>query len=97
VKVLAPGRQQTGWATEAICTGGGNGGGGCGAKLLVDETDLYKTFEGANYGGETPTPIATFRCMACGVETDVREIPRDKLDGLPLKKDYVKPDSDGVL
>lgn len=40
MKVLRPGRKQKGWSTEAECTGLGNGGGGCGAKLLVEEDDV---------------------------------------------------------
>jgi hypothetical protein len=93
MKVITPGRQQKGWATETTCTGKGNGGGGCGALLLVDEGDLYKTFTGANYGGDTPEPVATFKCAACGVLTDLENFPRDKLRELSTKK----PDPDGVL
>lgn len=43
MKVLKPGREQTGWAREAECTGHGNGGGGCGALLLVERDDVYET------------------------------------------------------
>lgn len=94
MKVLKPGRPQTGWATEATCTGKGNGGGGCGAVLLVDESDLYKTFAGASYGGDSPDPVATFTCVACGVETDIDNFPHNKLRELSRKK---PDDRDGVL
>lgn len=93
MKVIKPGRAQKGWATEATCTGEGNGNGGCGAVLLVDESDLFKTFTGANYGGDTREPVATFACVSCGVLTDLKNFPHNKLGGLPDKK----PDPDGVL
>jgi hypothetical protein len=41
MKILKKGRPQKGWATEAKCTWEGNGGGGCGALLLIEEEDLY--------------------------------------------------------
>ena len=63
-----------GWEIEQQCTGKGNGDGGCGAKLLVAEADIYLTE--ANHMGETDYYF-TFRCPECGVETDIpeKEIP----------------------
>jgi uncharacterized protein YjdB len=72
MKVLEPGRKQTGWATEAECTGSGNSGGGCGAVLLVEAADIYLTQSG-HYGGSTDF-YTTFRCPCCKVETDL-EVP----------------------
>ena len=71
MKVLRPGREQRGWAGEFACTGNGNGGGGCGAKLLVEEGDIFDTFQGANYGGDSPERVQTFACGACGVWNDI--------------------------
>lgn len=68
MKVLEPGRDQRGWSIEAKCTGGGNGGGGCGAKLLVEESDLYLTHSHYRDGS---TSYVTFCCVACDVETDL--------------------------
>jgi hypothetical protein len=68
MKVLKPGREQTGWAHELKCTGNGNGGGGCGATLLVEQADVYKTHVW-DYGGGHDT-YNTFRCP-CGVQTDL--------------------------
>lgn len=67
--VTKQGRTQTGWAKEFTCTGKGNGGGGCGAKLLVCEGDLYQTHS-SHYDGSTET-YTTFRCCECKVQTDV--------------------------
>lgn len=67
MKVLKPGREQRGWAVEAECTGAGNGGGGCGAKLLVEEDDLFITR--SHHRDETDY-FATFKCVACDVLTD---------------------------
>lgn len=41
MKVVKVGREQKGWAKEFVCTGSGNGGGGCRARLLVSEEDLH--------------------------------------------------------
>jgi hypothetical protein len=73
MKVLQPGREQKGWAKESRCTGKGNGGGGCKALLLVDEGDLYLTHS-SHYDGSNETYI-TFRCVSCGVETDLEDVP----------------------
>jgi hypothetical protein len=68
MKILEPGRPQKGWSTECVCTGNGNGHGGCGAKLLVEEADLFKTT--SHCRDETDTYV-TFRCAGCGVLTDL--------------------------
>lgn len=69
MRVLKKGRPQKGRSKEFICTGKGNGGGGCGAKLLVSENDLYET-SSSHYDGSTDY-YTTFKCPECGVETDV--------------------------
>lgn len=69
MKVLKPGRLQAGWSKVFKCTGAGNGGGGCGAKLLVSEYDLYRT-ESHHYDGSSES-YTTFCCPQCGVETDI--------------------------
>ena len=69
MKVLKKGRKQSGWAKEMICTGRGNGGGGCGAKLLVEEGDLFST-SSSSYDGGTEY-FRTFKCPECGVKTDL--------------------------
>ncbi len=74
MKVLKKGRPQKGWATEAICTGEGNGKGGCGAKLLVEKGDLYQTSR-SDYLGDSTDYYVTFRCPECGVETDLKGTP----------------------
>lgn len=81
MKVLKKGRPQKGWAGTFTCTGEGNGGGGCRAKLLVEKADLYQTSR-SDYTGDTDYYV-TFCCPECGVETDVegtpfygRELPR---------------------
>ena len=69
MKVIKKGREQKGWAKEFTCTGDGNGGGGCGAVLLVECSDLYQTTS-SHYDGSTDY-YTTFRCSCCSVETDV--------------------------
>lgn len=68
MKVLKPGRVQKGWAKEYKCTGAGNGHGGCGAELLVEQADVYMT-HCYDYGGGHEV-FNTFRCP-CGVQTDI--------------------------
>jgi len=69
MKVISKGDGRSGWAKEFICTGAGNGNGGCGAKLLVEENDLYKTHN-YDYGGGHDV-YTTFKCPECNNETDV--------------------------
>ena len=69
MKVLKSGTGQKGWSLKTKCTGAGNGNGGCGAVLLVEEGDLYFTHS-SHYDGSNETYI-TFKCPECGVETDV--------------------------
>lgn len=80
MKVLEKGRAQKGWAIEARCTGSGNGGGGCKAKLLVEEGDIYLTHSG-HYDGSNEK-YTTFRCPECSVETDIADgrVPGAVLD-----------------
>lgn len=73
MKLIKEGRKQTGWAKEFECTGKGNGGGGCGAILSVEQGDVYKTSH-SDYGGDTET-YNTFKCSQCGVETDIGPVP----------------------
>lgn len=70
MKVVKKGRPQKGWAKKFKCTGRGNGDGGCGAELLVEEDDLFHTLSTALW--ETDYYI-TFRCSGCGVLTDISD------------------------
>lgn len=74
MKVIKDGRAQIGWTQEVLCTGSGNGGGGCGALLLVEQPDVYLTYQ---YHYDERDVFHTFRCSQCGVETD-----------FPAKTDY---------
>lgn len=89
MKVLEQGRDQRGWTTEARCTGDGNGNGGCWARLLVEQPDLFKTFSSCRYDTET---FVTFRCMGCGVETDLPKgkVPPAVVATLPTKAEWKK-------
>ena len=82
MKVLQPGRPQQGWSTEATCTGKGNGDGGCGARLLVEEVDLFATQSHARDETDTYT---TFECAACTVWTDISRVPRSVTERLPFR------------
>ncbi len=74
MKVLKKGREQKGWAEELECTGDGNGGGGCGARLLVEEGDLLHT---ASHAGHETDHYVSFYCHECGVLTDTKAYPGD--------------------
>lgn len=69
MEIIKKGRDQKGWSEEFTCSGKGNGGGGCGAVLLVSQLDLYST-QSSSYDGSTEY-YTTFSCPCCGVETDV--------------------------
>jgi hypothetical protein len=64
MKTIEKGRPQKGWSKELRCTGAGNGGGGCGALLLVEKPDIYQN---------EITIYNTFTCKECGVETDIHD------------------------
>lgn len=61
MKVVAKGREQAGWALEVECTGRGVLGGGCHAKLLVTESDLYRS------KSSVVISSARFTCVECGI------------------------------
>lgn len=94
MRIIKKGRPQVGWAKETVCTGKGNGDGGCGAKLLIEEGDLFKTYHHC-YGDSTPDVFITFRCPECGVETDIEDVSGVVTSKLPDKKNFaakkVKP------
>ena len=69
MKILKKGREQKGWSKEFICSGKGNKEGGCGAKLLVEYDDLFRTFQ-TDMTGDRDI-FLTFKCVECGVLTDV--------------------------
>jgi hypothetical protein len=68
MKVLEKGTPQKGPAVKAVCTGNGNGGGGCKAKLLVEEDDVFST---ESHCRDESTTYTTFRCAECGTLTDL--------------------------
>lgn len=74
MKVIKKGRPQKGWAKQITCTGKGNGRGGCGAVLLIEESDLFRT---GKHSRDESEYYATFKCSECGVLTDVNGYPGD--------------------
>ena len=68
MKVIEKG---SGWSIEQLCTGKGNGYGGCNSKLLVEKEDIYIT-SNTDMLGDTDY-YYTFRCPVCGIETDIPE------------------------
>ena len=71
MKVIKKSRAQKGWSKEFDCTGSGNGEGGCGARLLVEQDDVFKTYHHC-YDGSSDV-YATFKCARCGVLTDIAD------------------------
>jgi hypothetical protein len=51
---------------KLVCTGKGNGNDGCGARVVIDEIDLFKT-------GTKDNPCLTFECPGdeCSAWTDI--------------------------
>ncbi len=81
MKILKPGNGQKGWSIKVKCTGHGNGGGGCGATLRVEQADLMRTHSSAM--GES-SYHATFECVSCKVLTDLDEgIPANVWAAMP--------------
>ena len=90
MKVLKKGRPQKGWSKEYTCSGKGNGMGGCKARLLIEEADLFETSSG-HYDG-TIDYFVTFKCCECGVLTDIPEhdVPSQIRMKLPKKPPEAK-------
>lgn len=84
MKVLQPGTGQKGWSKECKCTGDGNGKGGCGALLLVEQPDLFRT---ESHARDETTYYTTFKCSECGVLTDI-VVPSTIAAGLPSKRTW---------
>ena len=59
------------WNLKLICTGKGNGDGGCKSLLLVEENDIYATAH-VDYAGDIDYYF-TVCCPVCGKETDISE------------------------
>jgi hypothetical protein len=82
MKVLEKGVK--GWSKEMRCSGKGNGGGGCKAKLLVEYADLFQTRESDFTGGGDL--CVTFECPICGVWTDLPDASfRSHVAELPFR------------
>jgi hypothetical protein len=86
MRVLKKGTGQKGWSKKVTCTGAGNGDGGCGAELLVEQPDLYETYN-CDYTGDCDH-FVTFTCAECGVETDIKDVPSNIRSKLPSKKAF---------
>lgn len=67
MKVLEEG---TPWTKEFYCTGKGNNETGCGAKLLVEEPDLFQT-KRSDWLDISADYFVTFQCPKCTVLTDI--------------------------
>jgi hypothetical protein len=67
------------WSKHYVCTGKGNGGRGCGAKLLLEEGDMLRT--GCHSYDGSSEYFVSFVCCDCGAMTDVGDYdgPPDKL------------------
>lgn len=83
MKIIKKGTGQKGWSIEATCTGAGNCGGGCNAKLLVEKDDLFRT---ESHCRDETNQHVTFECVECGVWTDIpdsKHPPHDIVATLP--------------
>ena len=90
MKVLEKG---CGWSLKQVCTGKGNGNGGCGAKLLIERGDIYVTHS-YDYGGGHER-FFTFICPECGVKTDIPVIKLPSLvidEALDMPKEMLYSD-----
>lgn len=70
MKILKKGSILPTWKEHVICTGSGNGGGGCGANLEVHLGDVYRTIS-YDYGGGSDAHY-TIMCPVCNTETDIK-------------------------
>jgi len=69
MKVLRRGSGAKSWSRKATCSGKGNGGGGCRARLLVEKGDLFQTYRSCM--GREEDWYVTFQCPECKVLTNI--------------------------
>ena len=84
MKILERGKADC-WETEQICTGRGNGDGGCGAKLLVSEKDIRVTKHTCI--DDSVSTYYKFKCPCCNKKTNIpeKEIPYSVRDNVMKK------------
>lgn len=79
------------WKCTWKCTGhgGDNSYKCCGAKVILNENDLFITGQHFKKG---PTFNVTFTCSQCGVDTDIdnNQVPRETLLLLPVKEKWME-------
>jgi|GEM_PF-6506745 len=72
------------WSRKVKCTGNNNGGGGCGAILLITEKDIYEIIDCSRCNNDCHNcrGLTVFCCPKCRVETNIRVsrnvVPRGK-------------------
>ena len=70
------------WAVQIMCTGKGNSDNGCGAVILVEESDLFNT--------TTVTTVQTsFHCTECKANTDIDNVPESIFNRLPSRRAFL--------
>lgn len=84
MRVIKSGSGQKGWSVKTTCSGKGNGNGGCGAELLVEEADLYQTI--SSYYDGSKEYFTTFFCPECGIRTDLDHVPGDVVSRIAGKR-----------
>jgi rRNA maturation protein Nop10 len=60
-----------GWEIKQKCSGRGNGGAGCKARLLINENDVFRTYIRDEDTPGFPYDFYTFECPICGTKTDI--------------------------
>lgn len=97
MKVIKKGQPQKGWSLKTVCTGAGNSNGGCGAHLLVEQADLFKTHSYVHVDHDI---FITFKCVECGVLTDLtnsQKPPSNIRSILPDQNNWAAPKSEKAL
>lgn len=98
MKIIEPGKHMSlEWEGAFHCTGKGNGGKGCDAKLEIQESDLFGTYSSSM--GRDETRYITFMCPCCGALTDVASTDGYRHPDLPINlhpKDFPNIGTDRV-
>ena len=86
MKVIEEGAGDNPVVGKFRCTGIGNGGGGCKAKLEVNLSDLRR-YQGTDMYGDPKPECFTFRCPTCHTLTDIKREKHPK----GAQRDRVRP------
>lgn len=76
------------WSVQILCSGKGNNKIGCGAVLLVEESDLFNSTRVIEH--DHVVMQTSFCCTECKAHTDIDNVPTEIFNRLPSKREFLR-------